>query len=116
MQERVMMGLGLVTLVLGIDNALEWRQTSPLIVFGAVLLGGLVGEWIGIERRLRRARGAGRRARGGGAGGRPRRRGDRDRAAARPARRCDPGTRVARRSVAGVGGVRHLVAALLHRA
>ena len=52
MQERVMMGLGLVTLVLGIDNALEWRDTNPLIVFGAVLLGGLLGEWIGIERRL----------------------------------------------------------------
>lgn len=52
MQERVMMGLGLVTLVLGIDNALEWRDTNPLIVFGAVLLGGLIGEAIGIERRL----------------------------------------------------------------
>jgi uncharacterized membrane protein YqgA involved in biofilm formation len=52
MQERVMMGLGLVTLVLGIDNALQWRHTNPLIVFGAVLLGGLVGEWVGIERRL----------------------------------------------------------------
>ena len=52
MQERVMMGLGLVTLVLGIDNALEWRHTNPLIVFGAVLLGGLVGEAVGVERRL----------------------------------------------------------------
>jgi uncharacterized membrane protein YqgA involved in biofilm formation len=52
MQERVMFGLGLVTFVLGIDNALEWRDTNPLVVFGAVLLGGLVGEWIGIERRL----------------------------------------------------------------
>jgi uncharacterized membrane protein YqgA involved in biofilm formation len=52
MQERVMMGLGLVTLVLGIDNALHWRDTNPLIVFGAILLGGLLGEWIGIERRL----------------------------------------------------------------
>ncbi|MEA2468870.1 MAG: uncharacterized protein QOJ57_2996, partial [Thermoleophilaceae bacterium] len=40
------------TLVLGIDNALEWRDTNPLIVFGAILLGGLIGEWIGIERRL----------------------------------------------------------------
>jgi uncharacterized membrane protein YqgA involved in biofilm formation len=54
MQERVMMGLGLVTLVLGIDNALEWRATSPLIVFGAVLIGGLIGEAIGIERWLGR--------------------------------------------------------------
>jgi uncharacterized protein len=52
MQERVMLGLGMVTLVLGVDNALEWRDTNPLIVFGAVLLGGLVGERIGIERRL----------------------------------------------------------------
>jgi uncharacterized membrane protein YqgA involved in biofilm formation len=53
-QERVLAGLGLVTLVLGIDNALEWDATSPLIVFGALLLGGVVGELIGIERRLGR--------------------------------------------------------------
>jgi uncharacterized membrane protein YqgA involved in biofilm formation len=54
LQERVMMGLGLVTLVLGIDNALEWEHTNPLIVFGAVLIGGLIGEAIGIERWLGR--------------------------------------------------------------
>jgi uncharacterized protein len=54
LQQRVMMGLGLVTFVLGIDNALEWRDTNPLIVFGAVLLGGLIGEAIGIERWLGR--------------------------------------------------------------
>jgi uncharacterized membrane protein YqgA involved in biofilm formation len=52
MQERVMFGLGMVTFVLGIDNALQWRATNPLIVFGAVLLGGLLGEWVGVERRL----------------------------------------------------------------
>jgi uncharacterized membrane protein YqgA involved in biofilm formation len=54
LQERVLAGLGLVTLVLGVDNALEWRHTSPLIVFGAVLLGGIVGELLGIERGLER--------------------------------------------------------------
>ena len=51
-QERVVLGLGLVTLVLGVDNALEWDHTSPLIVMGGVLLGGIAGEAIGIERRL----------------------------------------------------------------
>jgi uncharacterized membrane protein YqgA involved in biofilm formation len=54
LQQRVMAGLGLVTLVLGVDNALEWQHTNPIIVFGAVLLGGLVGEVIGIERWLGR--------------------------------------------------------------
>jgi uncharacterized membrane protein YqgA involved in biofilm formation len=54
LQERVLMGLGLVTLVLGIDNALEWRATSPLIVFGAILLGGITGELLRIERGLER--------------------------------------------------------------
>jgi uncharacterized membrane protein YqgA involved in biofilm formation len=54
LQERVMAGLGLVTLVLGVDNALHWRDTNPIIVFGAVLLGGIAGELLGIERRLGR--------------------------------------------------------------
>ncbi len=51
-QQRVLAGLGLVTLVLGVDYALGWRDTNPLIVLGAVLLGGLIGEALGIERRL----------------------------------------------------------------
>jgi uncharacterized membrane protein YqgA involved in biofilm formation len=51
-QQRVLAGLGLVTLVLGVDLALSWRDTSPLYVLGGVLLGGLVGEAIGIEARL----------------------------------------------------------------
>ena len=54
MQERVLAGLALVTLVLGVDNALAWRDTNPLYVLGAVLLGGLIGEAIGIERLLER--------------------------------------------------------------
>jgi uncharacterized membrane protein YqgA involved in biofilm formation len=52
LQARVLAGLGLITLVIGIDNALVWRHTSPLYVLGAVLLGGIVGEALGIERRL----------------------------------------------------------------
>ena len=51
-QQRVLLGLGMVTLVLGIDNALDWEDTNPIIVMGAVLLGGILGEAIGIERRL----------------------------------------------------------------
>jgi uncharacterized protein len=54
LQGRVMAGLGLVTLVVGVDLALAWRQTSVLYVLGGVLLGGLVGEAVGIEARLER--------------------------------------------------------------
>jgi hypothetical protein len=52
LQQRVLAGLGLVTLVIGVDLALSWRDTNPLYVLGAVLLGGVVGESLGIERRL----------------------------------------------------------------
>jgi uncharacterized protein len=51
-QERVLAGLGLVTLVIGMDLALAWRDTNPLYVLGGVLLGGIAGEALGIERRL----------------------------------------------------------------
>jgi uncharacterized protein len=54
LQQRVLAGLGLVTAVIGVDLALAWRETSPLYVLGAVLLGGLMGEAIGIEARLAR--------------------------------------------------------------
>lgn len=52
MQQRVLMGLGLITLLLGIDYGLAWRETNPLFVLAAVLLGGLAGEALAIERRL----------------------------------------------------------------
>ena len=52
LQDRVLMGLGLVTLVIGVDLALAWRDTSPLYVLGGVLLGGLVGEALRIEDRI----------------------------------------------------------------
>lgn len=51
-QRRVLAGLGLVTLVIGVDSALAWDDTNPLYVMGGVLLGGIAGEAIGIERRL----------------------------------------------------------------
>ena len=54
LQRRVLAGLGLVTLVIGVDLALAWRDTSPLYVLGGVLLGGLAGEALGIEARLER--------------------------------------------------------------
>ena len=54
LQERVMAGLGMVTLVIGVDLALAWGAASelPIVVLGGVLLGGLVGEALGIEARL----------------------------------------------------------------
>ena len=51
-QQRVLAGLGLVTLVIGVDGALAWKDSNPLYVMGGVLAGGVVGEAIGIERRL----------------------------------------------------------------
>jgi uncharacterized membrane protein YqgA involved in biofilm formation len=52
LQTRILHGLGLVVLVIGIDNALAWRDTNALFVLGGVLLGGLAGEALRIEDRL----------------------------------------------------------------
>jgi uncharacterized protein len=52
LQTRVLHGLGLVVVVIGIDNALAWRDTNALFVLGGVLLGGLAGEALHIEDRL----------------------------------------------------------------
>lgn len=49
-QETVMHGLGLVTLVIGAQLALETKNI--LIVLGSLLLGGILGEWWEIEGRL----------------------------------------------------------------
>ena len=54
--ERVLFGLGMVTLAIGIDNALQWNEGDGgrvlLSVLGAVLLGGIAGELLRIEDRL----------------------------------------------------------------
>lgn len=57
MQKRVLAGLGMITLVIGVDLALAWggehtSQSTPLYVLVGVLVGGLVGELLRIERRL----------------------------------------------------------------
>jgi uncharacterized protein len=55
--QRVLFGLGMVTLILGIDNALAWREEPKrliLVVMFSVLLGGIVGEALRIEDRLQR--------------------------------------------------------------
>ncbi|HEC21367.1 MAG TPA: DUF554 domain-containing protein [Chloroflexi bacterium] len=52
MRETVLRGLGLVTLVIGIQMA--FQTANILIVLGSVLIGGLLGEWGRLEDRLER--------------------------------------------------------------
>jgi uncharacterized protein len=52
LHDRVLAGLGLITLVIGVDLALAWRDTNALYVLGAVLVGGLLGEAARIEDRI----------------------------------------------------------------
>jgi uncharacterized membrane protein YqgA involved in biofilm formation len=56
-QQRVLAGLGMITLAIGIDLALAWSgedtsTSTPLYVLAGILVGGIVGEALGIERRL----------------------------------------------------------------
>lgn len=50
MRETVLRGLGLITVAIGLQMALQ--TANVLIVLGAVLVGGLLGEWWGIEAGL----------------------------------------------------------------
>lgn len=49
-RETVMHGLGLFTAIMGIQ--LTFESQNLLVVLGAVLLGGLLGEWWRLDRRL----------------------------------------------------------------
>lgn len=51
-RQTVMSGLGLVTLVIGIQMALE--TANVMIVLGSLLIGGMLGEWWNIEDGLHR--------------------------------------------------------------
>lgn len=51
-RETVMNGLGALTMVIGLSMA--FQSANLLVVMGAVLLGSIVGELIGIERWLKR--------------------------------------------------------------
>jgi uncharacterized protein len=58
-QQRVLAGLGMITLAIGIDLALAWggegtSNSTPLYVLAGILIGGIVGEAVGIERWLER--------------------------------------------------------------
>jgi hypothetical protein len=51
-RSTVVHGLGLFTIVLGVRLFLQ--TDKPIITLGAILLGGLLGEWINIEEKLNR--------------------------------------------------------------
>lgn len=49
-RQTVLHGLGLMTLVIGMSMALQTQ--NPLRMLAALLLGGVIGEWLGLEERL----------------------------------------------------------------
>jgi len=50
MRQTLMVGLGLAVLLIGLQLALQSRQL--MIVIGSLIFGGMIGEAVGIERRL----------------------------------------------------------------
>lgn len=50
LRQTMMVGLGLAVLLIGMQLALQSSQI--MIVIGSLILGGLIGEWIGIEKHL----------------------------------------------------------------
>ncbi len=51
MSQTVVAGLGLFVALLGIQMSIKMQQ--PLVVLGALLFGGLIGEWLQIEEWMR---------------------------------------------------------------
>lgn len=51
-KQSVFTALGLVTLSIGVSLVI--RGTRPLLIIGAIILGGITGELVGIERQLER--------------------------------------------------------------
>lgn len=50
MRQTLMIGLGLAVLLIGLQLALQSKQL--MIVIGGLIFGGLIGEMVGIEKRL----------------------------------------------------------------
>jgi uncharacterized membrane protein YqgA involved in biofilm formation len=50
MRETVMHGIGMMTLVIGVQMALGTRNI--LIVLASILVGGILGEWLRVQARL----------------------------------------------------------------
>ncbi|NLX91542.1 MAG: DUF554 domain-containing protein [Firmicutes bacterium] len=51
MNSTIMQGLGLAVLLVGIDMALQ--TNNSLVVIGSLVIGGVIGEWIDIEKKLK---------------------------------------------------------------
>ncbi|HOB34778.1 MAG TPA: DUF554 domain-containing protein [Bacillota bacterium] len=53
LRKTLVAAMGLVVAVMGIDMALRWENVALQVIF-AVVVGGALGEWLDIERRLNR--------------------------------------------------------------
>lgn len=52
MKSTILQGLGLSIILIGMSMALQTKNT--LVVIGSIVIGGIIGEWIDIEKQLER--------------------------------------------------------------
>ncbi|MEA4900263.1 DUF554 domain-containing protein [Desulfitobacterium sp.] len=52
MKSTILQGLGLSIILIGMSMALQTKNT--LVVIGSMVIGGIIGEWIDIEKQLER--------------------------------------------------------------
>lgn len=51
-RKDIMQVLGLATMMIGLKGALDHRDQDTMIIIGSLIIGTVLGEWIGLETRM----------------------------------------------------------------